>query len=99
MEKNIERYKYAGAKECKKVLSDNPNYTLFWRSGLGYRGARDVEIKREGMRKAWIGRDYREATFEEDMQSRYNWAANISITIDHERKEIHMNGLSENDMW
>jgi hypothetical protein len=98
MEK-IEKYQYAGSKECKKVLAENPTYKLFWQNGFSFRGAREGEIKREGLRKTWIGGDWREATFEEEMQSKYNWAANISITVDHEKKEIHMNGFSENDMY
>lgn len=98
MEK-IEKCQYAGSKECKKVLADNPTYKLFWQTGFSFRGAREREIKREGLRKTWIGREYREATFEEEMQSNYNWAANISITVDHEKGEIHMNGFSENDMY
>ena len=39
------------------------------------------------------------AIFEDEMQRKYNWSAAIDIEIDHEKKEIHMNGFSENDMW
>lgn len=99
MNKKEEKYQYAGSKECKKVLAENPTYKLFWRSGFSFRGAGEGEIKREGLRKTWVGREYREATFEEEMQSKYNWAANISIRVDHEKGEIHMNGFSENDMY
>ena len=95
----MEKYKLKGSMKCRKVLSENPTYKLFWRSGFAYRGAEEVEIKREGLRKTWIGREFREATFEEDMQSRYDWAVAIDITVDHTSKEIHMNGFSENDMW
>lgn len=96
--KEKEHYGYAGGKECKEVLAKHPDYKVFWRSGFAFRGAGECEIKREGLRKCYVGREFREATFEEQMQSHYNWAANISIDIDHEKKEIHLNGFSELDM-
>lgn len=99
MEKKTEKYKLAGGKECRKVLAENPTYKVFWRSGFAFRGAGEREIKRDGLRKVWIGREYRDATFEEEMRSRYNWSAGIDIEIDHDKKEIHMNGYSENDLY
>lgn len=95
----IEMYRLKGGAECKKVLTENPDYKLFWRSGFTYRGAAKKEIPRIGIRKTWIGREYREATFEEEMQAKYNWAAAIDIEVDHDNKEIYMNGFSENDMF
>ena len=38
-------------------------------------------------------------TFEEAMQRKYDWSAAIDIDVDHEKKELHFNGFSENDMY
>lgn len=99
MEKNIETFKLAGDKKCREVLATNPSYRVFWRSGFAYRGAGEYEINREGERKILQPGGWRMGTFEDEMQRKYNWSAAIDIEIDHEKKEIHMNGFSENDMW
>lgn len=99
MEKNIETFKLAGGKKCREVLATNPSYRVFWRSGFAYRGAGEYEINREGERYILQPGGWRMGTFEDEMQRKYNWSAAIDIEIDHEKKEIHMNGFSENDMW
>ena len=99
MEKNIETFKLAGGKKCREVLATNPSYRVFWRSGFAYRRAGEYEINREGERKILQPGGWRMGTFEDEMQRKYNWSAAIDIEIDHEKKEIHMNGFSENDMW
>lgn len=38
-------------------------------------------------------------TFEEAMQRKYDWSAAIDIDVDHEKKELHFNGFSENDLY
>ena len=87
MEKNIEKFKLVGGEKCKEILSSNPTYRVFWRSGYAYRGAGEREVFRT------------DSNFTEEMQRKYNWAAAIDIEVDHYKKEIHMNGFSENDMW
>lgn len=87
MEKNIENFSLVGSKKCKEVLAAYPTYRVFWRSGFEYRGAGEMEMNR-----------YAE-NFAQLMERKYNWSAAIDIEIDHEKKEIHMNGFSENDMW
>lgn len=76
---------------CNKVLKEYPDYKVFWRSGYAYRGAAEVEDDKSI--------DKYLSTFEERMQRRYYWTAAIDITIDHEKKEIHLNGFSENDLY
>lgn len=76
---------------CNKILEEHPDYKVFWRSGYAYRGAEEVEDDKSI--------DSYLDTFEERMQRRYNWAASIDITVDHEKKEIHFNGFSENDLY
>lgn len=82
-------YTLASSLTCDKVLKEHPDYKVFWRSGYAYRGAVEVEDDKS------IHSD----TFEERMKRRYNWSAAIDITVDHEKKEIHFNGFSENDLY
>lgn len=82
-------YTLSDCRTCDKVLEENPDYKVFWRSGYVYRGAVEVEDDKS------VHTD----TFEERMLRRYKWAATIDITIDHEKKEIHLNGFSENDLY
>lgn len=96
--KEKEYYRYAGGKLCREILAKYPEYKVFWRSGLSFRGAGEREVQRDGLRKCFIGREYKEVTFEEEMQAHYNWAANISIDINHNEREVHLNGYSELDM-
>lgn len=90
MEK-LTTYTLTGCRTCNKVLEEHPDYKVFWRSGYAYRGAAEVEDDKSI--------DSYLDTFEERMQRRYNWAAAIDITVDHEKKEIHLNGFSENDLY
>lgn len=89
-----------GAKECRKAINDNPSYKVFKRSGFAYRGAKEQEDDKQP-RKEFVSQEMRSRvlTFEERMERFYNWAAAIDIEIDHDKKEIHINGFSENDMW
>lgn len=95
-----EHYELEGSKTCKEVLAKYPNYKVFWRSGFAYRGTSESEDNKQ-LKKEYIYQEgkSRETTFEERMQRRYNWSAAIDIDIDHEKKEIHFNGFSENDMY
>lgn len=95
-----EYYKLVGSKSCKEVLAKYPNYKVFWRSGFAYRGAFESEDDKQPKKEyIYQERRSRETTFEERMQRRYNWSAAIDIDIDHEKREIHFNGFSANDMY
>ena len=93
-----------GAGKCKELLAKYPDYKVFWCSGFQYRGKKEAEMPRdktdyklhyrEGFYAKW-----RNATFEEIMQSHYDWAAAIDIDVDHDKRELHFNGFSENDMF
>lgn len=96
---NIENYRLVGGKKCNEVLAAHPDYKVFRRSGFAYRGAGEREINREGLRKLYYPGGSKMATFEEEMKQFYSWAAAIDIDVDHDKKEIHINGFSENDMW
>lgn len=92
--KNNEHFELVGAKKANEVLRLYSDYRLFWRSGFAFKGASEVEDDKQPR----IER-FQEFTFEQRMQRRYNWAAAIDIDIDHEKKEIHMNGFSANDLY
>ena len=96
----IHRYNLVNGKTCQEVLANYPDYKVFWRSGFAYRGASESEDDKQPQDTYLYeeGRT-RETTFEERMQRRYNWSAVIDIKIDEEKKEIHFNGFSENDMY
>lgn len=96
---NVENFKLVGGNKCKEVLAANPDYKVFWRSGFAFRGAGEGEVKREGLRKIYRPGGWYMGTFEDQMKQKYSWSAAIDIEIDHDKKEIHMNGFSENDMW
>ena len=38
-------------------------------------------------------------TFDDELQLCFNWACALDMVIDHDKKEIHINGFSENDMY
>lgn len=96
---NVEKFNLVGGNKCKEVLAANPDYKVFWRSGFAFRGAGEGEVKREGLRKIYRPGGWYMGTFEDQMKQKYSWSAAIDIEIDHDKKEIHMNGFSENDMW
>lgn len=96
---NVEKFELVGGNKCKEVLTANPDYKVFWRSGFAFRGAGEGEVKREGLRKIYRPGGWYMGTFEDQMKQKYSWSAAIDIEIDHDKKEIHMNGFSENDMW
>lgn len=85
---------------CDKVLKENPDYKVFWRSGYAYRGASEREILRLPLDNCPEKiKELRIYLFNNNMQKLYDWAAAIDITVDHDKKEIHFNGFSENDLY
>lgn len=86
MEQNIVKMGLTRSKNCKKAIATYSNYRVFWRSGFAYRGAGEREIKREGQ-------------FDDELQRCFDWACAQDMVIDHDKKEIHINGYSENDMY
>jgi hypothetical protein len=95
-----ESYELKGRSMCEKVLNENPTYKVFWQSGYSFRGAKESEDDKQP-KKQFVYQEARTRvlTFEERMQRRYDWAAAIDILVDHEKKEIHFNGFSCNDLY
>ena len=83
---NGEYFKYGDGRQCEMFLNKYPDYKLYWQSGWGFKGKREMEIDRNS------------PSFSDEMKNRYNWAANITITVNHEDKSLHFNGLSLSDM-
>ena len=79
-------YTLASSITCNKVLEEHPDYKVFWRSGYAYRGASEVRVDNQ-------------IDFSKKLLNYLDWAAAIDITVDHEKKEIHFNGFSENDLY
>lgn len=91
-------YKLSDGKKCKELLNAYPNYKVFWRSGYAFKGA----LKQELDRNTTYKRTYpikEEVSFEKEMEYRYNWSAAIDIEVLHDKKELHFNGFSENDLY
>ena len=99
MEQNIVKTGLTRSKNCKKAIATYPNYRVFWRSGFAYKGAGEREIKREGQRNILCPGGFFLGTFDDELQLCFNWACALDMVIDHDKKEIHINGFSENDMY
>ena len=82
-----ENFDLQGSKECEYALKEYPDYKVFYRAGYKMRGAEEHELDRKSK------------NFEKEMKNNYKWAAATSIKIDHDKKEIHFNGFSENDLY
>lgn len=95
---NNESYQLTGSKTCERLLNEYPDYKVFWRSGFAFRGAGEREDDKTEKMEYVIG-GKKITTFEERMERRYNWAAAMDIDVYHDKKEIHINGFSENDLY
>lgn len=93
-----EKYDLVGSKTCEKVLAENPGYKVFIRCGFAYRGATESEDDKQPHTEQMFRKQI-VSTFDERMQRFYKWSAAIDIKVDHDTKEIHINGFSENDMY
>ena len=103
---NKEHYSLGGASLCRKALQAHPDYKVFWQSGYSFRGAKEHEVSKETTEENcqpyfdtsghWHGK--RLMTFEEKMEQHFQWACAIDLDIDHDAREIHMNGFSTSDM-
>lgn len=94
-----ESYRLVSGSSCKKAIESHPDYKVFYRAGFAFRGAGEIEDDKQP-HEQYIYQEGRSRilTFEERMQRRYDWAAALDIDIDHDAKEIHINGFSENDL-
>ena len=94
----MEHYELVGASKCRELLEKYPNYKVFWRSGLAFRGAREKELDRNGVYKRYYPHNDT-ITFSQLMENNFNWAAAIDIVVFHDAQELHFNGFSCNDLY
>lgn len=94
-----EKYELVGGNKLREVVKNNPEYRYFVRSGFAYKGALEEEDDKQ-IKNEYIYQEHRkrDTTFEERVERFIFWAAAIDIVVDHEAKEIHVNGFSMNDM-
>lgn len=95
-----EKFKLQGSSKCRELLKKYPDYRVFWQSGFSFKGAEELEDDKQ--EKMFYRPNHLApviTTFEERMQDRYDWAAAIDITVDHDLKELHFNGFSSNDLY
>lgn len=87
-----------GSQKVREVLSNYANYTLYIRKGFAYRGAREVLEDKETKSTPCPG-GFRTMTFEERMNRMYDFYVAFDIDIDNEKKELHLNAFTANDMY
>lgn len=96
---NVEKFNLCGNKVVKDAVKNHPDYKVFWMSGFAWKGACGRrEIKREGERKICCPGGWKMGSFDDELQHCLNWACAQDMEIDHDKKEIFINGFSEHDM-
>lgn len=95
--------------EYEDIVADleaHPDKRIFWRSGFAYKGGRVQEISRNPKdypkyAGTWI-RGFQEPpllhSWKDDLKRKYDWACLVEIESESD-KELHLQGLSENDMY
>jgi hypothetical protein len=87
-----------GSNKVREVLNIYPDYKLFIRRGYEYRGAREVLEDKQTKSTPCPG-GFRTMTFEERMKRIYEHYVAFDIDIDNDKKELHINAFSCNDMY
>lgn len=92
------KYKLVSSKFCKDLLKEYPDYKVFRQCGYSFKGAAEYEDDKQP-KKEFVYQEgkSRVLTFEERMDRFFKWATAINVTVD--KKEIHFNGFSENDLY
>lgn len=94
----MESLQLVGSQKVREVLSNYADYTLYIRKGFAYRGAREVLEDKETKSTPCPG-GFKMMTFEERVKRMYDFYVAFDIDIDNEKKELHINAFSENDMY
>ena len=98
----MESLQLVGSQKVREVLNTYADYTLYIRKGFAYRGARESiddkqpkrELVRNGFNLVW-----ETLSFEDRMTRMYEFYVAFDIDIDNEKKELHLNAFSANDMY
>lgn len=94
----MEKLRLVGSKIVREVLTKYPEYTLYIRKGYAFMGAKEFLEDKETKSTSCPG-GFKIMTFKERMQNIYNFYVVFDIDIDHEKKELHINAFSANDMY
>nr|DAP08192.1 MAG TPA: hypothetical protein [Caudoviricetes sp.] len=95
---NQENFRNCSSKKVREAVSSHPDYKVRWMAGFAWNGAGSRQLKREGERKILRPGGWFMGTFEDELNRCLNWACAQNMKIDHDKKEIFINGFSENDM-
>ena len=93
----MEKFELIGKNKVLELLEKHADYRVFIRRGYAYRGAKEVEDDKQD-KMAWMDRVWQMTTFEGRMNSFLNYYT-CDVDIDHDKKEMHINGFSENDLY
>ena len=94
----MENFRLVGSKKVREVLNTYKDYTLYIRKGFAFNGASEVLDDKETKLSQCIGGP-KIMTFDERMQQVYESYVTFDINIDNEKKELHLNAFSVNDMY
>lgn len=98
----MESLQLVGSQKVREVLNTYADYTLYIRKGFAFKGAKesidDKQPKREIIRRG-IYCVWETLTFEERMNRMYDFYVAFDIDIDNDKKELHINAFSSNDMY
>ena len=96
---NVVKFDMCSNEKVRQEVDNHPNYKVKWMAGFAWKGACSRELKRDGERKIHRPEGWFIGTFEDELNRCLNWACAQDMKIDHDKKEIFINGFSENDMY
>ena len=95
---NVVKFNLCSDKKVREEVAKYPDYKVRWMAGFAWKGAGSRELVRDGERKIHRTEGWFIGTFEDELNRCLNWACAQDMKIDHDKKEIFINGFSENDM-
>lgn len=99
MAENVEKFGLCSEQKVREEVKKHPDYTVRWMSGFEWKGAGSRELKREGERRIYCPGGFKMGTFDDELTHCLNWACAQDMEINHDKKNIFINGFSENDMY
>ena len=96
---NVVKFDMCSNEKVRQEVDNHPNYKVKWMAGFAWKGAGSRELVRDGERKIHRTGGWFIGTFEDELNRCLNWACAQDMKIDHDKKEIFINGFSENDMY
>ena len=95
---NVVNFNLCSDEKVREEVAKYPDYKVRWMAGFAWKGAGSRELVRDGERKIHRTEGWFIGTFEDELNRCLNWACAQDMKIDHYKKEIFINGFSENDM-